>query len=303
MRKQFLIVAASVVLAVPATGQGPDHSRMDMPGMAAHHAAKPVSAKAQQQIASVAKANQPLGAAGAAEAAGFKPLFGWIPTMGTHWVDGAKMMMGKQIDLMSPSQLMFTKINGRDSLVGAAYAYFTPVADTVRPATFDGNPSWHEHATLAPPGQTLVMLHVWFVASPDGPFAGTNPNLPFWAAGLAAPDAAKMKDAAYEMKLRRAGLAIAETVDSEAVFFPLGRRGRVVPPVLTARRDSVRALIPEIKAAQDKKDVAKFDKLTEKAALQWDAMQAAYIGTAKTDGGRARITEYFEMLLGEHGEH
>ena len=48
---------------------------------------------------------------------------------------------------------MFSKIDGRDSLIGAAYAYFTAVADTFRPVIFDGAPPWHEHKDLGPPGR------------------------------------------------------------------------------------------------------------------------------------------------------
>ena len=235
----------------------------------------------------------------------FEPATLTVP-VGTavNWVNGATMITsGKKIDLQQPSQLMFTRINGRDSLAGAAYAYFTAVGDTVHPPTFDGNPAWHEHAMLAPPGQTLVMLHVWFVPSPDGPFAGTNPNLPFWAVGLAAPDPARMKDAGFSSRVRRAGLALAEVADSAAMFSPLARRNRLVAPSgLSAMRDTVRALLPEFRAAEQAKDATRFDRAVDKAAAQWDAMQAAYVGVGRTDAGRQRIEEYFQMLLGQHGE-
>jgi hypothetical protein len=82
----------------------------------------------------------------------------------------------------------------------------------------------------------------------------------------------------------------------------LARRA-VVRPNLSARRDTVRALIPELKAAQQAKDAVKFDRVADKAAAQWDAMQAAYLGIARTDAGRVRIEDYFAMLLGQHGEH
>ncbi len=134
--------------------------------------------------------------------------------MGVHWVDRSRMVKDKQSDVTAPDNLMFSKIGGKDSLVGAAWAYVAPVSDTTRPSLFDGAPPWHEHQNLAPPGQTLVMLHVWFVPSPDGPFAGTNPNLPFWAAGLDAPDASRMHDAAFSSRVRRASLALSEVIDT-----------------------------------------------------------------------------------------
>ena len=72
-------------------------------------------------------------------------------------------------------------------------------------------------------------------------------------------------------------------------------------PVLAPRRDSVRALIPELLAAQKVKDAARWDRAADKAAVQWDAMYAAYLATARTDDGRKRMEQYFAMLLGEHG--
>jgi hypothetical protein len=268
-----------------------------------HHArATVVTAKTKRQIDSVVKAILPLGAPGAAAAAGFQPAFGWIPTMGEHWVARGLMLNGRQTNRATPSQLMFSKVAGRDSLVGAAYGYITAVGDTVRPELFDGAPAWHEHRDLAGDGMTLVMLHVWFVPSPDGPFAGTNPNLPFWAVGLGAPDSARMhRDAAFDSRVRRAGLALAEVADSTSILSNLERRPEV-GLALRARRDSVRALIPQFLAAEKAKDGVRWDAVAAKAATQWDGMYDAYLSSARTTDGHDRIVRYVEMLLGRHGE-
>ena len=196
---------------------------------------------------------------------------------------------------------MFSKIAGRDSLVGAAYAYLTATNDTVRPVLFDGAPSWHEHPDLAPQGLTLVMLHVWFVPSPDGPFAGTNPNLPFWALGLAAPDSAKMHDKEFSDRVRKASLALAEVVDTTAILPTLAQRPDV-HPALMARRDSISALIPEFKAAEKSKDAARWDRVATKAAAQWDGLYATYLGSTRTKAGRERVEQFVAMMLGKHGE-
>ncbi|MGH7618369.1 MAG: hypothetical protein ACREPM_14190 [Gemmatimonadaceae bacterium] len=274
----------------------------DMPGMAGmhHEATTAVSAVARREIDSVVKAVVPLGLPGAASAAGFRPAFGWIPTMGEHWVSRAMMVNGRQTNRSAPSQLMFSKIDGRDSLVGAAYGYLTTVGDTVRPELFDGAPPWHEHRDLAPAGMTLVMLHVWFVPSPDGPFAGTNPNLPFWAVGLNAPDAARMHDAAFESRVYRASLALAEVADTTSILANLERRPEV-KAAINARRDTVRALIPELLAAQNAKDNARWDRAADKTAKQWDAMQETYLASARTADGKERIDRFISMLLGHHG--
>ncbi len=284
-------------VAAPAAAQG-GGGISGMPGMGdmAPAVASPV---AQREIAGVERAVSGLDTPGAAAAAGFHPVFGWIPTMGVHWIDMTRMSRARQLDLAAPSNLMFSKIGGRDSLVGAAFAYFAPEGDSLPPVLFDGAPPWHEHPNLAPPGQRLVMLHVWFVASPDGPFAGTNPNLPFWAAGLAAPDAARMRDSAFSATVRRAALALAEVVDTTAIFPNLEIRPDV-RAVLEARRDSIRALVPQFAAAERAGDAAGWARVAKRAAVQWDAVYAAYDRTARTAQGRARIDAYVEMLLGHH---
>jgi hypothetical protein len=163
-----------------------------------------VSARAQAQINDVAKALRSLSSPQLANDQGFAPVLGWVPTMGVHWVNDARMVDGKNFDALLPDQLMFSRVNGKETVVGAAYAYLTALSDTARPATFDGNPPWHEHPNLAPEGQTLVMLHIWFVPSPDGPFAGHNPNLPFWALGLTPPAEAKFREGANAARTRKA---------------------------------------------------------------------------------------------------
>jgi hypothetical protein len=266
-----------------------------------HHHDVAITANVQRQIDSVVKAIRPLGAPGAAAAAGFQPAFGWIPTMGEHWIARGLMMNGRQTNRATPSQLMFSKIGGRDSLVGAAYGYVTAVGDTVRPVLFDGAPPWHEHRDLAPSGLTLVMLHVWFVPSPDGPFAGTNPNLPFWAVGLAAPDPGRMRDTAFSSRVRRASLALAKVADTTSILSNLERRPEV-GAAIDARRDTVRALIPRILAAQQSKNRARWDALVAQAARQWDGMYAAYLAGVRDPEARAHVREYVEMLLGRHAE-
>jgi hypothetical protein len=290
-------------LLVAAALLAPSSLAAQMPSMHGihHDAPATVSATARREIDSVVKALVPLGAPGAAANAGFKPTFGWIPTMGEHWVSRAQMVNGRQTNRAAPSQLMFSKIAGKDSLVGAAYGYVTVVGDTVRPVLFDGAPPWHEHRDLAPDGMTLVMLHVWFVPSPDGPFAGTNPNLPFWALGLDAPDAARMHDSAFKSRVYRASLALAEVADTSSILANLERRPEVRAS-LVAHRDTIRSLIPELQKAQRSKDTVRWDRTLQKAAEQWDAIQTTYIGSARTTDGRERIERFITMLLGQHGE-
>ena len=108
---------------------------------------------------------------------------------------------------------MFSPVDGEQRLVGVAFAYqATPGQPT--PDLFDGEmDSWHAHPELSPPGQELTMLHVWFVRSPDGPFAGHNSWLPYWSVGLQTPDVGRLTDPADSYRIRALALALSETVD------------------------------------------------------------------------------------------
>ena len=288
------IFPVALLLFAASTAQAQMAHHHDMSGMSMDPVA---TAKEIQQVA---QAMHALSSEAAAKDAGFHPVFGWIPTMGEHWVNRSLMMSSNQFSMTSPNQLMFSKVAGHDSLVGAAYAYFTAANDTTRPKVFAESPGWHEHANLAPPGMTLVMLHVWFVPSPDGPFAGTNPNLPFWALGLAAPDSARMRDAAFVNNVRRAALALSEVADTNGVFPNLNRR-MTTHALLAPHRDSIRTIVADLRASEHR-DPAKWDAAIARAAAQWDAMYQEYQDSAITPDGKTRIRQHVSMLLGAH-EH
>ena len=136
--------------------------------------------KDRLQLASLQQQNAAYNTPEAASAAGFMPVLGDVPGMGVHWVHASRM--GDPVDVNAPDNLMFANIDGKDQLVGAAYTFFD-VPDTDEPIPFDSElAKWHDHPQFAPEGQTLHMIHVWFVPSSNGPFAGLNFNLgtPNW---------------------------------------------------------------------------------------------------------------------------
>jgi hypothetical protein len=168
---------------------------------------------------------------------------------------------------------------------------------------FASNPPWHEHPNLAPPGQTLVMLHVWFVPSPDGPFAGHNPNLPFWALGLTPPPAARFVDPTTGPNARRAALALGEVADTSGVFPMLAAR-EPLHARLAALRDSVRPLVAQLAAAQKGGDWARWDRVAATAAGYWTQMRAAYLAAPVAPERRARMAAFLdEMATGKHAGH
>lgn len=300
-----MMLLASHVAAAPLLAQGSGHAHGGMAGTP-NSSPPTVSPAARKEIARVTQALQPLGSTDSATAAGFRAVLGWIPTMGVHWVNPVRMLAGSRFDAVAPSQLMFSKIDGRDSLVGAAYSYIGVASDTTRPPSFDGAPAWHEHPELAPPGTSLVMLHVWFVPSPDGPFAGTNPNLPYWALDLPAPDSARMHDTAFSLRVRKAALALGEIADPRGAIPMASRRASARQQLLPQRdslRDSVRVLLPELRAAMLGADADRVDHVTERVAGLWDAMYALYLESMPTAAGKQRVVTYAQMLLGQHVEH
>ena len=105
----------------------------------------------------------------------------------------------------------------------------------------------------------------------------------------------------FEGLVRRAGLALAEVADSTAIFPQLKTRLEV-GPAIAARCDSVRALIPELLAAQRARAAGRWEAAATKAATQWDRMYETYLASARTTAGKERMQRYVAMLLGQHHE-
>lgn len=173
----------------------------------------------------------------AAVAAGFRPALGDIPGMGVHYVHSERSRDGIHVD--APDHLMFAPVDGEPTLVGAAYA-FIDVPDTDVPLPYDSDLAhWHDHPQFAPDGQTLHMLHVWFVPSSNGPFAGLNFWLPYHGAGVTPPSACWMADDRMAQMIQRVAFAlvpgdnpIAEQVDeargwTDAEALPIDRQARL----------------------------------------------------------------------------
>lgn len=264
---------------------------------------KGISAKASKQIADVTAAMSVYSSQDKATQAGYIPVFGWIPTMGTHWVSNIRMLKeGKNINLDSPVQLMYSPVDGKQILVGAAYSYLTALNDTTKPASFDGNPMWHEHPDLAPDGMRLVMLHVWFVPSPDGPFAGHNPYLPYWAANITPPDAERMKDPAEDTRARKVAAALSVVVDTAGLFPQLHKRA-AVRAAENARGDTIRSLMPELDAAAKAKDWARWDRAADRAVAQWDALATTYLGAVLVPENKVKVQRFIDDMTMKMNMH
>jgi hypothetical protein len=243
---------------------------------AAHTDIDRLTVRAREQLAAAERAVAPLATPEAAHAAGYRPMFGQLPTMGEHWVNLALFEAGG-FDVERPSTLIFSPVQGEPTLVGVAYAFRVPVGDPM-PEGFDGDADrWHAHPGLADlPGRQLVMVHAWFVPAPDGPFANHNPWLPYLAAGLQ-PPTASLADARQDRQARLLGLAFWQGTTE----LPFGRwiarqGGTQIHRQMEAHREAIRVLIPDLRTAQAQEDAAEFERLAEHAVAHWERIEAAY---------------------------
>jgi hypothetical protein len=198
------IAVGMMAWAAPGGAQTHDHGPASA-GQAHSHAGPAVDcstlatppwvglpASDRQSIQQIQAAVANLTTVDAARAAGFRPALGNIPTMGVHWVHGERSRSG--VKLSEPDHLLFAPIGGVETLVGVAYA-FADAVDTNVPVPFESDLAhWHDHPEFAGRGQTLHMLHVWFIPSSNGPFAGNNFWLPFLGAKITPPSACWMAD-------------------------------------------------------------------------------------------------------------
>ena len=199
--------------------KAPGSALSQTPDQAHIHAGEPVSCTTlasppwsglsetdRLQVAALRQAMSELDTPQAARAAGFNPALGDIPGMGVHYVHMGRSLDGVWID--APDHLMFVNIDGREQLVGAAYVFFG-VPETKVPIPFESDLArWHDHPEFGDESLTLHMLHVWFVPSSNGPFAGLNFWLPYRTAGIEPPSSCWMADEADADRIRNVSFAL-----------------------------------------------------------------------------------------------
>jgi hypothetical protein len=256
-----------------------------------------LSERAREQVRAVERSVAEFDTPGKAHAAGFRPALGVIPTMGVHWVNRVRMSAG--IDFEQPDHLLFSQIDGEQRLVGVAYAYLARDGEP-EPDLFDGTlDRWHAHPELSPPGRPLTMLHVWFVASPDGPFAGHNPWLAYWAAGLE-PPAGWMQGTAEESRVRRLALALAESVEpmrfSRFLQLDAGVRADI-----EARRSAIAAAVPRLAESYRAGDRARWNAEADAAIAQWTGVRDIYVAAVPLPQARERLAAFYQEM--ESGAH
>lgn len=243
-------LATSLLLPRAALAQHDDHAH-DAGTPAHSHASPPVDCTTlatppwmglaeadRQRFAAARQAVAHLSTPEAAIAAGFRPALGDIPGMGVHYVNAERGRDGIHVD--QPDHLMFAPVDGEQTLVGAAYA-FIDVPRTDEPIPFDSDLAhWHDHPQFAPDGMTLHMLHVWFVPSSNGPFAGLNFWLPFHGAGITPPSACWMSDPELAEQIQRVSFALVSP-ENELIAQMRARLGAAAAEEVPAGREEILA--------------------------------------------------------------
>jgi hypothetical protein len=282
IRALGLLVLLPATVAAQATPMPMDHHAM-MPGM--------VSQKTLDQIAEARRVAAEFDTPEKARAADYRPRFGDVPLQGEHF-SNRELVLAGTFDLEHPPILMFAPIGGEEKLVGVAYAYELKQDEPV-PDGFDGAAMWHEHPALSLPGKRLVMTHVWFVDSPNGPFAHDNPTLAFLERGIGYPPDGWLDPATVRKLALTLSLARARPPGSRRAIE--GPRNDSIVGALTIQRDSVNALVPELEAARLAGNRAEYRRF----AAQIDAKEAGIIATVKRIPADALSRAFFSRLIDE----
>jgi hypothetical protein len=259
-----------------------------------------LSARAREQVAAVEQAVAQLDTPARARAAGFRPALGMIPTMGVHWVHQRRMT--EPVTLLQPANLLFSKVDGEERLVGVAYAFIGESAEEA-PDLFDGRHDvWHDHPEFAPPGQTLVMLHLWFVPSPHGPFAGHNPWLAYWGAGLEPPPAAMLHDHASARRVHGLALALAEHVEPMQ-FARMLQLDSAAQAEIAHRRAAIGSAIPRLAQAQRAGDMPRWTHEADTAIAEWRHVRDLYLAAVPMPRARELLAQLYQEMESGHGAH
>jgi len=235
------IAVAGFMIPLTAFSQAHDadgHSHTNM-AVDCTNLAKPpwdgLPEKDHLQMATLQQQISALNTPEAAKAAGFMPFeSSAIPGMGVHYVSAARMQ--DPIDINAPDHLMFAFIDGQDQLVGAAFA-FIDLIDADKPILFGSElAKWHDHPGIAGAGRTLHMLHIWFVPSSNGPFAGLNFWLGYQYAGVAVPSSCWMADAADAERIQTVSFALVPPREGAQEQAPRPERTEMIAALDAAAR-------------------------------------------------------------------
>ena len=284
-------LCGGVAAALPAqrAEMAMDHGQMTAP-------ARPLTAHVRDQIAAAHRAALLLDTPEKARAAGYRPRFGDVPLQGIHYSNPLLVLSGK-FDIDHPPTLMFIPVDDTMQLVGVAYTYEIKDGNAV-PDGFDGAAMWHEHPALSLPGHRLVMTHVWFVDSPNGPFAHDNPTLPFVERDMHYPPAGWL-DAETTRNLALA-LSLAARQAPGGGRLNLGPRSDSAVNVLARERDTVGAQAQRLEALEQAGRKADYQRLAVTIGSETGALVATIKAIPSDSLNRAVLGRLIDESPSEH---
>jgi hypothetical protein len=243
------------------------------------------------------------------------------PFQGQHWVDPIRVVLTTKVELAKPTFVMFLPVGDSLKPIGLAYSNMVGLGASL-PSGLAGTPAeWHAHQfcrNVPGEGQVLAdgtddcadrggtpvlgqiaMVHAWTVPNPDGPYAHDNPWLPFMATGLKNPPNPGVE-------ARTFGLALAETYGARLpaahrITREAGRTGK--RGILQGPRDSIRALVPKLREAEQKGDTVAFAALRSGAMAQWALLLKHYDELAPTAEIKKRLGIEVAQATGESAHH
>ena len=307
MTAMVAVVAALVTTSLPAQTSGRSSQQHDHAAgaRAAPFDSTKLSRKARAEIDAARRATARFATPEAAEDAGFIPVFGMVPLQGVHYVRTDLVDKGT-FDAREPSVLMYAPMDGTPKLVGLAYAYQHP-RDRAIPEGFDGpNDEWHAHDELSREiDRRIVMVHLWLVDSPEGPFARHNRLLPFMAAGLTPPSTALLaSDGARGERARKYAFALAMATHPAQIFDLVeSRSGGDVARRAHPHRQALTRMVDKLKAAERSNDRTAHDKLVGEAIARSDSLVAVYKSTVRSPRARQLLDTLLDEMMGHAGQH
>jgi hypothetical protein len=255
------------------------------------------------------------------------------PFQGQHWINFVRfntppVQAGQPfpaVDLSQPQFLMYLALG--DSLVPVGVAYTRRItADASMPDSLAGTAAeWHSHMFCTripgegnvlsdgpedcarrggtPAPNKIAMIHTWTVANPDGPYAHDNPALPYLATGLKAPETVTRDD-------RQFAVALGETYGAKMfgayrIIRDLARQdtAHVGLKKLESLRAGMRELVPQLRAAEAKKDTKKFAALRKQLVDQYAVLANEYRALAATPEIKAQFDHELAKSLDRPHKH
>ena len=228
------------------------------------------------------------------------------PFQGQHWIQVGRWFVNPAPEVAKPNFLMYLPIG--DSLVPIGAAYTRRLEPSIAPPSdLDGDTvEWHSHVFCrAVPGEGNTLAD----GTDDCKARGGTPGPREIPTGRtrtttrrsrsSLPACGRRSHASRDERLF--GIALGESYGARLV---IGHRLTILAAKagkqqgLESWRDTLRALVPPLRAAQQANDQRRFDAVRAKMIDAWNALAAEYRAVAPTPELKARFDVELQHALG-----